>query len=287
MRARLVLLIAASLGLAGGAAFMTQTWLKNDQQPQAKPAPKRPAPETLTAKVRVAASALSAGTILKPDDLRWQPWPEDGVAPSYVVKGREEQPELQGAVVRQDLTAGEPITEQRVVRPGDRGFLAAMLEEGHRAITVPVNRASGLSGLIYPGDRVDVILTHTVQGEQSTTGTARRASETVLTDIRVLALDQRTGGADNNPELAKTATLELTPKQAEAISLAQRLGTLSLSLRPVARNEADTPRTDTVTVDNQVSAVVSIPRRDDGGGGGPTVEVVRGGETSNADVAED
>ena len=292
MRARLVLLIATSLGLAGGAAFMTQAWLKSEQdQPQAKPAPQRPEPQQLSAKVRVAATELSAGTILKPEDLRWQAWPEDGIAESYVVKGRPEDgkaPKLQGAVVRQGLTAGEPITEQRVVRPGDRGFLAAMLKRGHRAITVPVNRASGLSGLIFPGDRVDVILTHTVSGEQSATGSARRASETVLADIRVLALDQRTGAGENERTVAKTATLELTPKEAEKISLAQRLGTLSLSLRPVARNAGDTSGDDNVTVDSQVSSVVTIPRRDDdGGGSGPTVQVIRGGKTATAEVSED
>jgi pilus assembly protein CpaB len=295
MRARLVLLISLSLGLAGGAAFMTQAWLKSEQQPQAKPAPKRPEPKQLTAKVRVAAHALAAGTIIKPEDLRWQAWPEDGIAESYVVKDRDkDRPELQGAVVRQGLTAGEPITEQRVVRPGDRGFLAAMLKPGHRAITVPVNRASGLSGLIFPGDRVDLVLTHTVSGEQNVTGAPRRVSETVLSDIRVLALDQRTGGgADGDGaerRVAKTATLELTPKEVEKVSLAQRLGTLSLSLRPVARNAEEAPSDDNFTVDSQVSSIVRVPRRDDGGGDGgaeSSVQVVRGGKTSKTQVSED
>ncbi len=292
MRARLVLLISLSLGLAGGAAFMTQAWLKSEQQPQAKPSPQRPEPKQLTAKVRVAAHELAAGTILKPEDLRWQAWPEDGIAESYVVKGRNpDRPELQGAVVRQGLTAGEPITEQRVVRPGDRGFLAAMLKPGHRAITVPVNRASGLSGLIFPGDRVDLVLTHTVSGEQNVTGAPRRVSETVLSDVRVLALDQRTGstGEDGDRQVAKTATLELTPKEVEKVSLAQRLGTLSLSLRPVARNAEEAPSDDNFTVDSQVSSIVRVPRRDDDGDGnaGPSVQVVRGGKTSKTQVSED
>jgi pilus assembly protein CpaB len=162
-----------------------------------------------------------------------------------------------------------------------------MLKSGHRAITVEVNAASGLSGLIFPGDRVDVILTHTVNGDQSATGSARRASETVLTDIRVLALDQRTDDAGDEREIAKTATLELTPKEAERISLAKRLGSLSLSLRPVAREGEDPDPATSFTLDNQISSVVTIPRRDDGDGGapaGPKVKVMRGGSASEATV---
>lgn len=289
MRARLVFLIATSLGLAGGAAFMTQSWLQSErQQPQAKQAPRQVAPESLTTKVLVAADHLPAGAILKPENLRWQAWPEDGVNEKYIVKKPDASPDIEGAVVRQSLASGEPLTERRVARPGDRGFLAAMLKPGHRAITVPINASTGLSGLIYPGDRVDVILTHTIDKDQSATGTARRASETVLSDIRVLALDQRTDGADQERQVAETATLELTPKEAERISLGQQLGTLSLSLRPIAREMKETTDTGSYTVDNQVSAIVTVPRQRSAGPAlapTPTVQVVRGGDTSETKVS--
>lgn len=278
MRLRFFVLIGLSLSLAGGAAYMTQAWLSAERSAMAKPAPaENPAPKALTAQVLVAAADLPAGTILKGSDLRWQPWPEDGLAAAYVVRDDDRPHDFTGAVVRQGLVPGEPVTEGRVVRPGGRGFLAAMLNPGKRAISVPINAASGISGLIFPGDRVDVVLTHTVPGEQSRTGTPRRASETVLHDIRVLALDQRTDDQDGEPSVAKTVTLELSPKQAERVLLAQQLGSLSLTLRPVAKGGRDDGLGPAIsyTVDSQVSALVATP---DGAGEGHKVTVVRGGK---------
>ncbi len=284
MRLRLVIMIAVALAVAGGAAYVTHNWLRAERQALARQTvePAEP-PEQLTAKVLVAAEELPAGKIIKTSNLRWQPWPEDGLSESYTVHDGSDSHDLVGAVVRQPLAAGEPVTDSRVVRPGDRGFLAAMLGEGKRAITVAVTATSGLSGLIFPGDRVDVILTHIVPKEQSATGTKRRASETVLHDIRVLALDQRTEDLDGKRVVAKTATLELTPKQAEKIALAEQLGSLSLSLRPVAKKEdEEAPPPLSLITDNQLSAVVTYPRRSE-----PkkqTVTVVRGGSRGGVDA---
>jgi pilus assembly protein CpaB len=120
------------------------------------------------------------------------------------------------------------------VQPGDRGFLAAVLPKGKRAITIPISEVAALSGLVLPGDRVDLILTYSVDAEAA----AIRASETVLTNIRVLALDQRLGPVqpseeDKKSPVAETATLEVTPEQAEMLTLAQTLGSLSLVLNSV------------------------------------------------------
>lgn len=281
MRLRIVVLIAGSLSVATGAAYVTHNWLQAERQAYAsqRAMPEEQPRKQLTEKVLVAAEALPAGRILKASHLRWQPWPEDGLSETYMVDDGSGEHDLVGAVVRQPLATGEPLTDARVVRPGDRGFLAAMLGEGKRAVTVAVTATSGLSGLIFPGDRVDVILTHTVPREQSATGTSRRASETVLSDIRVLALDQRTENTDGKRVVAKTATLELTPKEAEAVALAEQLGALSLSLRPVAQAEDDRqPPKRSLTVDNQLSAVVTYPPQDDGKKKGVTV--VRGGAAS-------
>lgn len=285
MRLRFIVLIVLSLAVAGGAAYMTQTYLRSEREAMAKPAPE-PAKRELTTKVLVAASELSAGTILKKSHMRWQAWPEEGVSDSYFVKQANPDHKLEGAVVRQSLAPGEPITEQRIVRPGDRGFLAAMLSPGMRAISVPVNATTGISGLVFPGDRVDVVLTHTVDAKQSTTGTKRRASETVLHDIRVLALDQRTDDQDGKRIVAKTATVEVTPEQAERISLAKQLGNLALVLRPIARDkDADEKeeRRFAVTVDSEVSAIVGTPRRT---AKKETVKVVRGGKTEELSFEE-
>ncbi|MBK1666801.1 Flp pilus assembly protein CpaB [Rhodovibrio sodomensis] len=292
MRPRVLVLTALSLTIAGGAAVMTNNWLQQQQgrttQAAAAPAPIEAPREP---KILVADGALTAGTILKPDHLRWQAWPEDGVLDVYVVdtaardaaaeNGRDA---LIGAVVRASMVDGEPITDKRVVRPGDRGFLAAMLAPGHRALSVPVNAASGISGLIFPGDRVDVILSHSIKNDRDAGGRSERtASETVLSDIRVLALDQRTDGVDGERVVAKTATLEVAPKEAETLSLAQRLGDLSLSLRPLARNgDPEAPAGPTFTTATEISRVMSAPRNTRG----PTVVVVRGSEMTGVEIGE-
>ena len=289
MRPRVIVLTALSLTIAGAAAVMTNNWLQ--QQGQTTQAAVAPAPVEVPkeTKILVAEGALTAGTILKPEHLRWQAWPEDGLLDVYVVHGEEtkgadasSQASLIGAVVRAGMVDGEPITDRRVVRPGDRGFLAAMLASGHRALSVPVNAASGISGLIFPGDRVDVILSHTIQ-EDGAAANQRKASETVLSDIRVLALDQRTDDVDGERVVAKTATLEVDPKEAEKLSLAQKLGDLSLSLRPIARDgDPKGPTRPTFTTDSEISRVMSAPRNKRG----PTVVVVRGSEMTGVELEE-
>jgi pilus assembly protein CpaB len=289
MRPRVIVLTALSLTIAGAAAVMTNNWLQ--QQEQTTQAAVAPAPVEVPeeTKILVADGALRAGSILKPEHLRWQAWPEDGLLDAYVVDGTSAggdaaggREDLIGAVVRAGMVDGEPITDRRVVRPGDRGFLAAMLASGHRALSVPVNAASGISGLIFPGDRVDVILSHTIQ-EDGAGANQRKASETVLSDIRVLALDQRTDDVDGERVVAKTATLEVDPKEAEKLSLAQKLGDLSLSLRPLARDgDPKEPTRPTFTTDREISRVMSAPRNKRG----PTVVVVRGSEMTGVELEE-
>ncbi len=276
MRKRLLGLIAVSLMLAGGAAYMTQGWLAGQGTPQAAEVQElAPVVERPSAKVLVAVERVAAGTILRPEHLRWQTWPEDALVETYLLHRDDEDHDLVGAVVRNAISRGEPITEQRVVRPGDRGFLAAMLAPGKRAISVPVNASSGLSGLVFPGDQVDLLVTHTIARNQSNTGHERRASETVVEDVRILALDQRTDDTEGQRVVAKTATIEVTPKQAEQISLAQQLGSLSLSLRPIAREEEpEQPRLLAFTSDTEISAFVGIPASEEERG--PKVRVVRG-----------
>lgn len=275
MRKRLLGLMAVSLMLAGGAAYMTQSWLAEQGRTQAAQV-EEPAPvERPSAKVLVAVESVPAGTILRPEHLRWQTWPEDALSDTYLRRRDHEDHDLVGAVVRNAISRGEPVTEQRVVRPGDRGFLAAMLTPGKRAISVPVSASSGLSGLVFPGDQVDVLVTHTIARNQSNTGHERRASETVVEDVRILALDQRTDDTEGQRVVAKTATIEVTPKQVEKVSLAQQLGSLSLSLRPIAREEEpEQPRLLAFTSDSEISAFVGIPASDEERG--PTVRVVRG-----------
>jgi pilus assembly protein CpaB len=151
---------------------------------------------------------------------------------------------LVGQVVRYPITAGQPVTRGTLVGPQDRGFLAAALGSGMRAITVPVNVSSGVAGFVFPGDHVDMVLTQQVEGGGD--GPSLKVSETIIRNLRVLATDQRvTDKDDDGKTQVKTfsnVTLEVTPRIAEKIAVAQSLGTLSLSLRSIADNTADLER---------------------------------------------
>jgi pilus assembly protein CpaB len=196
--------------------------------------------------VLVAKGPLAAGQFLRPENLRWQAWPNDGIAPTYMVQGQHSLEEFIGAVVRSSLSDGDPVTAARVVKPGDRGFLAVVLDPGHRAVTVNLTPSAGVAGFILPGDHVDLIATMTIPNVDTSKkggggGSSRQnmASETVLKDVRVLALDQRLDDQNKEVVVAKTATLDVTPKEAEIIAVVSDLGKLSLSLRSLATNVGD------------------------------------------------
>jgi len=197
-------------------------------------------------KVLVAKKALPVGTIIDADSFTFQPWPKELMQSAYYL---ESQPDgdprkLLGTVVRYQITAGQPVTRGSLVGPQDRGFLAAALGPGMRAITVPVNAASSVAGFVFPGDHVDMVLTQTVSGGGE--GPALKVSETIIRNLRVLATDQRvTEKDDDGKTQVKTfsnVTLEVTPRIAEKIAVAQSLGSLSLSLRSIADNTSDLER---------------------------------------------
>jgi pilus assembly protein CpaB len=182
---------------------------------------------------------------LKPDDLIWQIWPEGAVDKNYVLLGTRTPESFAGAVARNPVAAGEPITEAKIVAPGNRGFLAAVLKPGMRAISVPVTVTSGISGFIFPGDEVDLLITYLVPvtAAASAGGSSyeHKASETVLHDVRVIAIDQRLETKAGEAVVAHTATLEVTPKQSEIIALASEIGKLSLSQRSLGSVSAEVP----------------------------------------------
>jgi pilus assembly protein CpaB len=238
-RKKLVLLLGALI-IAVGTAFAARSMFMGNAAPQAQAAPQEP----LGPKVLVANRALPAGTIITADAMGFQQWPEELVQDAYYIEGNAELDKLLGTVVRFPITAGEPVTTGSLVSPGDRGFLAAALGPGMRAVTVPVSARTGVAGFVFPGDRVDLVLTQTVEGE----GRPLRTAETVLRNLRVLATDQQTEQV-KDPESGKTVvrafrtvTLEVTPKLAEKVSVAQTIGTLSLVLRSIADNQAELER---------------------------------------------
>jgi pilus assembly protein CpaB len=196
--------------------------------------------------VLVAKKALPVGTIIDADSFTFQPWPKELMQSAYYVEAQPDgdPKKLLGTVVRYAITAGQPVTRGSLVGPQDRGFLAAALGPGMRAITVPVNASSSVAGFIFPGDHVDMVLNQTVSGGGE--GPALKVSETIIRNLRVLATDQRiTEKDDDGKTQVKTfssVTLEVTPRIAEKISVAQSIGSLSLSLRSIADNTSDLER---------------------------------------------
>lgn len=236
MSARLVILLLVAAVAAGGAGLAANSWLAAQRAAIESAKQTQPVTEDNEVRVLVAKQALPAGTLIKKTNLRWQAWPKSGLADNYMKEGDIEPDDLIGTVVRVGVAPGEPITEARVVRPGEHGFLAAVLRPGFRAMTVAVNATSGIAGFVFPGDRVDLVLSHKLE-RKGEDGRALRASETVLTDIRVLAIDQSTNDQVEEPNPAKNVTIEVTPKQVEIVSLITDLGRLSLSLRSLQTDE--------------------------------------------------
>ena len=235
---KIVLLIGA-LVIAAVTAVMARNMFTGAGAPSASAT----AVVTAGPEVLVSTRALPVGTIIDAEALRYQAWPEGLVQNAYYIKGEAavNPADLLGTVVRTEITAGQPISQGALIKPGDRGFLAAALGPGMRAITVAVSATSGVAGFVFPGDRIDLVLTQEVPGGGD--GPPLRASETIIRNIRVLATDQRMNvrNEEGKPVVksVSTVTLEATPKIAEKIAVAQTIGQLSLSLRSLADNSAE------------------------------------------------
>ncbi|RGP39991.1 hypothetical protein BPTFM16_00267 [Altererythrobacter insulae] len=237
-RKKLVLLLVA-LVVAVGTALAARSMFAGTPAPEVEAAPVPEGP-----KVLVAQRALPTGTIITADAMSFQQWPEELVQDAYFLDGESDIAQLLGTVVRHQITAGEPVTQGSLVSPGDRGFLAAALGPGMRAVTVPVTAKTGVAGFVFPGDRVDLVLTQTVKGDD---GQPLKAAETVLRNLRVLATDQATDQTTTEDgrtvvRAFRTVTLEVTPTIAEKVAVAQTIGTLSLALRSIADNQAELER---------------------------------------------
>ena len=212
-------------------------------------------PPALTTGYFVAARPLQAGTLARDEDFEVRSVPSDSVPSGVIPATPDAKIKLRGSLVRKFLDAGSPVTSEDVLRPRDRGFLATVLAPGKRAISINVDASSGVSGLIWPGDYVDVVLTQV--GDKEEDLAYRTLSETVLHNVRIIAIDQEIaqGGAANNASGGKvsaapsgqanppshTVSLELAPAEVKKIAVAQHLGKLSLAIRAAdgASNDAD------------------------------------------------
>jgi pilus assembly protein CpaB len=222
------------LAAAGIAAVLVWLYVRNSSA-NTQPAPQIVAPVSSGVRVLVAARDLELGTRVTPSDLAWREWPDAGVSALFVTD-RDDSQAIQthaGAIVRDRLAEGEPVTSRKLVTAGSAGFMAAILEPGRRAVATEIDAETAAGGFILPGDRVDVIVTYEAQGGAN--GARTRMSRTILENVRVLAIDQSPSRAEEDQvKVGSTATLELTPGESELMALAQAMGVITLALRSIS-----------------------------------------------------
>lgn len=300
MRILVVGLIALALLAAGGTAFLAKRFLDSQKPAIAQAEVKTTVAEKM---VIVADRDLPAGTVINRGALRWQFWPEDQIRSEFASAAAKD-PKLEerftNQVARRGIAAGTPLVEALLFKPEKAGFLAGALEPGMRAVAVAVSATSGAAGFIIPGDRVDVILTFELQKVGDLSPEQKRAfgrimlnatSETIIENIRVIAVDQKVNDFEDKAAIAKTVTLEVSPKQAETLAVAVSMGTVSLALR--SRGEADevedkppfvTDVQASPTLQNVLGGLRTPgPRSDAPRASGGRVKVYRGGSASSQD----
>ena len=242
---RVAFFILMAMALVG---FGTVAWVALRQPPAPAPVAQTapvaaptaaPAPAPVAQKkILVASRGIGVGIMLKPEDLIAKQVPEAEFPAAILADTPDVVRSLAGAMTKHAIGAGEPIGNEDVMKPSDHGFMAAALRPGMRAVTIGVDATSGSAGLVWPGDRVDLILTLT---DQARTPGRRVSAETILKDARVIAIDQQMiqGGAADAQ--ARTVTLEVLPDAVQRVSVAMRLGRLSISVRALSTDgTADT-----------------------------------------------
>ncbi len=224
-----IVVLSIALAAGGLAAYMVSR--SENKQPVVVEAP-----QLQTVEVLVARSDIGLGQTVKPEDLQWLTWPAANASSTFI--RRNDRPDadrqLMGSIARFPFFAGEPIREQKLVKANGSGFMAAILPTGMRAISTEISPETGAGGFILPNDRVDVILTHRDKNPDRVGAGETVNSEILLSNVRVLAIDQAPKEKDGqNALIGRTVTLELKPEQAETLARARQSGTLSLALRSI------------------------------------------------------
>jgi pilus assembly protein CpaB len=249
MKAARIVVLTVAVAAGGIAALLAG---RSEKPPE----PKAEVPKFDTVDILVAKSDVARGQALTPADVFWQAWPASTASGNFI--RRTDRPKaienVNGMIVRSPFVAGEPIREAKLVNAKGSGFMAAILPSGMRAISTQISAETGAGGFILPNDRVDVILTPRANRDANATGGV--SSETILRNIRVLAIDQTIEEKNGQKVVVgKTATLELSPGQAETLALSQQLGTLSLALRSLADSAADDSKSDETDTRRNVNVV--------------------------------
>src|SRR4051794_40540743 len=241
--ARLVVLGVALA--AGGVAALLAGRSAPPPPPAAAPPP---VAQIDTVEILVAKVDIGMGHVVAAEEVQWQIWPTAAASPNFLRKSDRPNAieQLAGSIARTPLVTGEPIREQKLIKANGSGFMAALLPSGMRAVSTEISPETGAGGFILPNDHVDVILSRRDRETEKSTGIEAHTSETILQNVRVLAIDQTVEEKNGQRVVVgKTATLELAPRQAEILAMSRQQGTLSLALRSlIDSNAASTPTTD-------------------------------------------
>jgi len=252
---RVLLRLAVLLVVTVVIVVVGQRWLLGDEV-EAERVPAAP-----TTPVRVASADLPIGTFLDEVEAPFTPWPDDELEEGWITPAVAADDDILGAVVIAKVEAGEPLTRRVLLMPGQDGFLAAVLSPGMRAVSVAVDAVSGNAGHVFPGDKVDVVLTQEIESDRRRG--AGWVSETILDSVRVIAVDQNLDEdltAREKASVPRTFTLEVTPSDVERIAVASELGRLSFSLRSLLvgeEGEADGAVGDRATYAMEVSRALA------------------------------
>lgn len=262
MRVVIIGLVFVAVILAGGTAYLLRDYLSTQQAEIASQKPVAP-----TVEVMIANADMPVGTVINENNVDWIDWPEGNVPSGFLARVGDNDPLApivkEKHLARRGFVKGEPITMERLYKSDDPGFLRGSLAPGMRAVAVRTSAEVGASGFILPNDRVDVLLTHRMvqeaiklQGGSSDVLAMQHTSETIIEDVRVLAVDQKTNEFEGGAAIAKTILLEVSAKQAEVVNAAIAMGTVSLALRSAETGEARMgPH---FTTDVQVSSVLKV-----------------------------
>ncbi|WP_127144404.1 Flp pilus assembly protein CpaB [Pelagibacterium montanilacus] len=233
MRPARILLIVVAVAAGGLAAVLA---MRGSEAPELEPVQVTQVEQEPRTQVLVANRSMGLGHRIMPGDVAWQDWPQGAIRPEYItIEQVPDAPEqMEGAVARFEIFIGEPVREAKLVR-SSQGYLSAVISQGMRAVSISVTPESASGGYIVPNDRVDVVLTRS----------GSSFSETILANVRVLAIGARLGEVPDAPEAAESpanqrfdtgqvATLELSPAQSESVLNASSAGRLALVLRSIS-----------------------------------------------------
>jgi len=249
--ARIVVLVIA-LAAGGIAALLAG---RSEPPPETPAAP--PVTQLETVDVLIANVDIGLGHTIDAKDLRWQLWPAAAASGNFIRKSDKPDAinQVAGSITRAAFSTGEPIRESKLIKGKSGGYMAAVLPTGMRAISVEISPETGAGGFILPNDHVDVILSRRDKLAEKAAGVEIHTSEIILSNVRVLAIDQTVEEKNGQRVVVgKTATLEIAPRQAETLTQARQLGTLSLALRSLL----DASKTETDDKDQKSTDINTV-----------------------------